>query len=116
MTKERFSITTKTLYKIEEEVTIIIYTAANISFRAPLQKVVLDNCLLALRLGACAIKMTRLRHFVQVSTTYANLFLLNGLIKEKIYYLSNPNDAEGELEEILQTGTTRYSGRFSVPY
>jgi fatty acyl-CoA reductase len=52
MTKERFGITTETLYKIEEEVTIIIHAAANISFRAPLQKVVLDNCLPVLRLAA----------------------------------------------------------------
>jgi fatty acyl-CoA reductase len=52
MTKERFNITTETLYKIEEEVTIIIYAAANISFRAPLIKVVSDNCLPTLRLAA----------------------------------------------------------------
>jgi thioester reductase-like protein len=52
ITKKRFSIITETIYKIKEEVTIIIYTAANISFRAPLQKVVLDNCLPALRLAA----------------------------------------------------------------
>jgi fatty acyl-CoA reductase len=52
ITKERFGITTETICKIEEEVTIIIHAAANISFRAPLQKVVLDNCLPALRLAA----------------------------------------------------------------
>ncbi|KAH8745709.1 hypothetical protein BGZ57DRAFT_778286, partial [Hyaloscypha finlandica] len=34
--KEHFGITIKTLYKIKEEVTIIIHVAANISFRAPL--------------------------------------------------------------------------------
>ena len=64
MTKECFSITVETLYKIKEEVTIIIHAAANISFRAPLQEVVLDNCLPALRLAALATKMTRLRYFI----------------------------------------------------
>jgi hypothetical protein len=33
-------------------------------------------------------------------------------VKENIYYLSNPDDAEEELEEILQTGTTKHLQRF----
>jgi alcohol-forming fatty acyl-CoA reductase len=116
MTKERFGITTKTFCKIEEKVTIIIHAAANISFRAPLQKMVLDNCLPALRLAVWAMKITRLQYFVQVSSIYANSFLPDGLVEEKIYYLSNPNDAEGELEEILQTGTTRHLQCFPWAY
>jgi nucleoside-diphosphate-sugar epimerase len=116
MTKERFGITTETLRKIEEEATIIIHAAANISFRAPLQKVILDNCLPALRLAAWAMKMTRLQHFVQVSSAYANSFLPDGPVEEKIYYLSNPDNAEGELEEILRTGTTRHLQRFPWAY
>ncbi|PVH72542.1 male sterility protein [Cadophora sp. DSE1049] len=116
MTKERFGITTETLRKIEEEVTIIIHAAANISFRAPLQKVVLDNCLPALRLAAWATKMTQLQHFVQVSSAYANSFLPDGPVEEKVYHLSNPDDAEGELEEILRTGTTRHLQRFPWAY
>jgi alcohol-forming fatty acyl-CoA reductase len=116
MTKERFGITTKTLCKIKKEVTIIIHTAANISFRAPLQKIVLDNCLPVFRLAAWAIKITRLQHFVQVSNIYANSFLPDGPVEEKIYYLSNPNDTEAELEEILRTGTTRHLQRFPWAY
>ena len=116
MTKERFGIATEILRKMEEEVTIIVHAAANISFRAPLQKVIFDNCLPALRLAAWAMKMTRLQHFVQVSSAYANSFLPDGLVKEKVYYLSNPDDAEGELEEILRTGTTRHLQRFPWAY
>jgi hypothetical protein len=62
------------------------------------------------------MKMTRLWHFIQVSTAYANSFLPDGPVEEKIYYLSNPDNAERELEEILRTGTTKHLGRFSVPY
>jgi hypothetical protein len=50
------------------------------------------------------MKMTRLQHFVQVSSAYANSFLPDGPVDEKVYYLSSPDDAEGELEEILRTG------------
>jgi hypothetical protein len=45
--------------------------------------------------------MTRLQHFVQVSSAYANSFLPDSHVEEKIYYLSNHDDVEGELEEIL---------------
>ncbi|KAH8586635.1 male sterility protein-domain-containing protein [Bisporella sp. PMI_857] len=116
ITKERFGITIETYYKIEEEVTIIIHAAANISFRALLHKVVLDNCLPALRLAAMATKMTRLQHFVQVSSVYANFFLPDGPVEEKIYYLSNFNDAEKKLEKILRTGTTKHLQRFFWAY
>ncbi|KAH8650367.1 hypothetical protein BGZ60DRAFT_473972 [Tricladium varicosporioides] len=97
-------------------VTIIIHAAANISFRAPLQEVILDNCLPALRLAAWAMKMTRLRNFVQVSSAYANSFLPGGPVQEKIYHLTNPDDAEGELGEILRTGKTKYLKRFLWAY
>ncbi|KAH8653988.1 male sterility protein [Tricladium varicosporioides] len=116
MTKERLGIAVETLCTIEKEVTIIINAAANISFRAPLLKVVLDNCLPALQLAALAVKMTRLQHFVQVSSAYANSFLPDGPVDEKVYYLSSPDDAEGELEEILRTGTTRYLQGFPWAY
>ena len=116
MTVECFGISAETLRRIEEEVTIVIHAAANISFRAPLLKVVLDNCLPALQLGALAMKMTRLQHFVQVSSAYANSFLPDGPVDEKLYYMSSPDDAEGELKEILETGTTRYLQGFPWAY
>ncbi|KAL5316288.1 hypothetical protein ACEPPN_015333 [Leptodophora sp. 'Broadleaf-Isolate-01'] len=116
MTKECLGIAVETLCRIKEEATIIINAAANISFRAPLLKVVLDNCLPALQLGALAMEMAKLQHFVQVSSAYVNSFLPDGPVDEKVYYLSSPDDAEGELEEILRTGTTRYLQGFPWAY
>jgi len=69
-----------------------------------------------LQLGALATKMTRLKHFVQVSSAYANSFLPDGPVDEKVYHLSNPDNAEGELEEILRTGTTKYLQGFPWAY
>ena len=116
MTKEGFGLTEEILRKLEEEVTLVIHAAANISFAAPLSKVVLDNCLPALHLADLATKMTRLQTFVQVSSAYANSHLPDGPVEEKIYYLGNPDDAEGELQEILETGTTRYLQDFPWAY
>jgi fatty acyl-CoA reductase len=62
------------------------------------------------------LKMTRLRHFVQFSSVYTNSFLPDGPMEERIHYLSNPDDAEAELEEILRTGTTKHLQRFPWAY
>jgi hypothetical protein len=37
-----------------------------------------------------------------------NSFLSNGPVKEKIHYLSNLDNAEGELEEILRIGIIKH--------
>jgi alcohol-forming fatty acyl-CoA reductase len=116
MTQEGFGISEEILQKFKDEVTLIIHTAANISLQASLSKVVADNCLASLRLAALATKLTKLQHFTQVSSAYANSFLPDGPVEEKVYYLANPDDAEGELQEILQTGTTKYLKRFAWPY
>lgn len=116
MTKEGFGLTEETLRKIEEEVTVIIHAAANISFVAPLSKVVLENCLPALHLADLATKMARLQTFVQVSSAYANSHLPDGPVEEKVYYMENPDDAEGELKEVLETGTTTFLQRFPWAY
>jgi len=116
MTDECYGIGAETLCKIEQEATVIIHAAANISFRAPLLKAVSDNCLPSLQLGALATKMTKLQHFVQVSSADANSFLPDGPVDEKVYYLSKPDNAEGELEEILRTGTTRSLQGFPWAY
>lgn len=116
MTEESFGISEEILQKFKDEVTLVIHTAANISLQAPLSKVVADNCLASLRLAALATKLTKLQHFTQVSSAYANSFLPDGLVEEKVYYLADPDDAEGELKEILQTGTTKYLERFAWAY
>jgi hypothetical protein len=51
------------------------------------------------------MNMTRLRHFVQVFRAYANSFLPDGHVEEKIHYLSNPDGVEGKLEGILRAST-----------
>jgi fatty acyl-CoA reductase len=116
MTEKNFGIDKMMLQEIESSVTLIIHAAANISFRAPLAKVVEENCLPALRLAEMSTKFVKLKHFTQVSSAFANSFLPDGPIEEKIYYLASPDTAEAELEEIRQTGTTKYLQDFPWPY
>jgi fatty acyl-CoA reductase len=116
VTEKRFGINRDVLQEMMRCVTSIIHSAANISFRAPLSKVVIDNCLPALELADMTTEFSKLRHFVQVSSAFANSFLPDGHVEEKLYYFSNPDDAEGELKEILRTGMTRYLQGFPWDY
>lgn len=113
MTKPQFGIGDEVFAELVEEVQIVIHAAANISFRAPLQKVVADNCISSLELARLATSFKKLESYVQVSSAYANTILPEGLVAEKIYELGDP---EAELLEIQAKGTTRYSEGFSWPY
>jgi fatty acyl-CoA reductase len=114
MTKEMFGIHNEVLEILMRETTIVIHAAANISFAAPLKVVVRDNCIPVLNLAAIVTKMTRLRSFVHVSTCYANSFLPDGPVEERLYLVSD--DPEAELTEILQTGATKHLGEFPWAY
>jgi alcohol-forming fatty acyl-CoA reductase len=83
MTEKGFGIDKTMLQEIQMRVTFIIHAAANISFRAPLAKVVEDNCIPALELAEMSTKFTRLQHFTQVSSAFANSFLPDGPIEEQ---------------------------------
>ncbi|KAL9066563.1 MAG: hypothetical protein Q9161_007464 [Pseudevernia consocians] len=113
MTKPQFGIDDGTFAELVEKVQIVIHAAANISFKAPLQKVVADNCISSLELARLATSFKKLESYVQVSSAYANTFLPDGLVSEKIYELGDP---EAELLEIQATGTTKYLKDFAWPY
>ncbi len=113
MTKPQFGIDEGVLAEMVEEVHIVIHAAANISFKAPLQKVAADNCISSLELARLATSFKKLESYVQVSSAYANTFLPDGLVSEEIYELGDP---ETELLEIQAKGTTQYLKDFAWPY
>ena len=113
MTLPQFGIDDGVFADLVEEVQIVIHAAANISFKAPLQKVVADNCISSLELAGLATLFKNLEQYVQFSSTYANSFLPDGLVCEDIYELGDP---EAELLEIQAKGTTQYLDGFMWPY
>lgn len=112
MTKARYGIADDILGNLEKEVTVIINAAANISLKAPLRRVVQDNCLSALELAHMAGRFTKLSRFIQISSAYALSDLPNGPMDEKIYPIQN---AERLLEEVLSGETDDWEG-FAWPY
>ena len=113
MTKPQFGIDDTVYAEMVAEVQIVLHAAANISLKAPLQKVVADNCIPSLELARLATSFRKLESYVQVSTAYANTCLPEGLVLEKIYELGDP---EAELLEIQAKGTTKYLKQFAWPY
>jgi alcohol-forming fatty acyl-CoA reductase len=110
-----FGIGKDVLEEMKKEVTLIIHAAANISSETSIGEAVADNCLPSLRLAGMASEFENLDCFVQVSTAYANSFLPDGPIEEKIYPLSNPDDPEAELRQIRSNTPPRYLEDFPYP-
>jgi len=117
MTDPMLGIGKDVLGEMKREVTLIIHAAAaNISFETSIDEAIADNCLPSLRLAGMASEFEKLSCFVQVSTAYANSFLPDGPIEEKIYPLSNPDDSEAELRQIRSNAPPRYLEDFPYPY
>ncbi|KAF8142400.1 male sterility protein-domain-containing protein, partial [Mycena galopus ATCC 62051] len=100
------------LAELAESVTLVIHCAASIDLMASLNDHIRDNCLPTLELAKLASGFQRLSRFVHVSTAYVNTFLPAGSVEEKIY---ETRDAETQLSEILETGSTDVEG-FPAPY
>ncbi|KAJ7485808.1 male sterility protein-domain-containing protein [Mycena latifolia] len=113
-TKEHCGIEPTLLAEMADRVTLVIHAAANISLKDPLRKSVCDNCVPALDLAQLASKFKNLSRFVYISSAYANSFLPDGVVEEKIY---PAGDAEKQLSEILETGSVSHSvPPFMWPY
>ena len=113
VTEPNFDISAPNLMRMEEEVNIIINSAADISLWAPLSSAIPKNCMPPLELARMATKFQRLEHFIQISSTSCNSFLPDGVVEEKIYPLGDP---ESELETFLRTGSSPYLSKFPGAY
>ncbi|KAF8142426.1 male sterility protein-domain-containing protein [Mycena galopus ATCC 62051] len=95
------------LGELAGSVTLVIHCAANIDLLASLNDHIRDNCLPTLELAKLASGFKNISRFVHVSTAYVNAFLPAGSVEEKIY---ETRDAETQLSEILETGSTDVEG------
>ncbi|KAH8660502.1 male sterility protein [Xylariales sp. PMI_506] len=113
ITMPQFGIDKTVLEILENEVTIVINAAANISLKKGLREIVQTNCLSALQLANMATKFKTLRSFVQVSTAYVISDQVGGTIAEDIYPMVE--DANQILDDILSGKSEDWSD-FPWPY
>ncbi|KAJ7247528.1 male sterility protein-domain-containing protein [Mycena rebaudengoi] len=116
VTKKNCGLDPKSLSEIVNSVTVVIHSAGNINMRNPLKTCTIDNCMGTLELAQLASSFTSLIRFVHVSTAYANPFLPDGVVKEKIYEVGG--NTETLLAEILETGsiTSKSLPNFGINY
>ncbi|CAG8335589.1 unnamed protein product [Penicillium salamii] len=114
MTQPNLGLTPSNLLRLQNEVTLVINSAGDISLSRGLAETLPINCTAHLTLAALADSFTRLTHFLHVSTTFVSSFLPDGTVKEKIYTLIE--DPKEELATILATGQSSYTKGFAAPY
>ncbi|KAL4778960.1 male sterility protein-domain-containing protein [Aspergillus varians] len=115
ITKPDLGIDAASLKRIQQEVTLVIHTAAKISLDSDITDAIENNCLPALELARLASSFRRLKLFIQLSTAYANSFLPDGHIGERLYPLSDTG-CEDELASIQLSGHSPHTSRFSSSY
>ncbi|OOG00359.1 hypothetical protein ASPCADRAFT_37887 [Aspergillus carbonarius ITEM 5010] len=113
--KSDFGIDPAVLEQLREQVTLVIHAAARIKLDANISEALENNCLPALELARIASRFRRLRLFIQISTAYANSFLPDGHVAERLYSISD-EDPEEELASIQATGFSPHTDRFSSSY
>lgn len=105
------------LRQLQQEVTVVINAAADISLQQPLHLSIQPNCIAHLQLLTLLREFNRLTSFLHVSSTSVNSFLPDGIIEERIYPLCDEDpDPEKVLSQVLSTGQSAYTDNFIAPY
>lgn len=114
MTQPSLGLSPANLSRLQNETTLVINAAGDISLSRNLAETLPINCTAHLTFAALADSFTKLQHFLHVSSTYASSFLPDGFIKEQIYPLIP--DPRAELANIIATGQSSYTKQFAAPY
>jgi hypothetical protein len=101
--------------QLQSQVTLVIHTAAKITLESRLRESFENNCLPSLELARMASKFRKLKLLIQISTAYANSFLPDGPVLERLYTLAN-EDPEDELASILTHDASPYAAQFASSY
>ncbi|KAL2817486.1 male sterility protein-domain-containing protein [Aspergillus cavernicola] len=113
--KTDLGIDAPSLKRLREEVTLVIHTAATISLDANIVDAVENNCIPSLELAQIASSFRRLKLLIQLSTAYANSFLPDGYVGERVHSFSEV-DCEDELASIQLSGGSPHTQQFSASY
>lgn len=117
MNCDGFGLDAEDLALLQSEVTIVVHAAANISLAQSLAESVASDTLPVVRLGDLAQTFRKLRLFVHISSTFAQMHLPGGTVEEKINLVDEHEPAPRvQLDSILATGKSPYTSRFITPY
>lgn len=117
MTKPKLGLPDSDLIRLQNEVTVVINGAGNVSLVQDLRASALENSVPHPRLLYLCEQFPFIRVFLHISSAYVNSFLAGGTVEEQIYNIyDDTTDSEQDLNSILSTGSSVSDASFSAPY
>lgn len=117
MDYEDFGLDPRDLKLLRSEVTVVVHAAANISLAQSLMESIESDTMPVLRLAKIVETFSNLERFVHISSTFAQMHLPSGIVKEALVKVDDDEPPPQEqLSSILATGNSPYTSRFITPY
>ncbi|KAJ3494943.1 hypothetical protein NLG97_g3748 [Lecanicillium saksenae] len=117
MDHEDFGLNPRDIELLRREVTVVVHAAANISLAQSLMESIESDTMPVLRLAKIAESFSNLDRFVHISSTFAQMHLPSGIVKEALAKVEKDEPPPQEqLSSILATGSSPYTCRFITPY
>jgi hypothetical protein len=105
------------LETLQQDVTLVIHAAANISFLQTLPESVRENSVPTIELARLLDNFQKIKTLLYVSSIATRSFLPGGLVTEDTDRLfTTEDDAETQVASIEATGSSPYTDRFVAPY
>ncbi|KAJ5379545.1 male sterility protein-domain-containing protein [Penicillium cosmopolitanum] len=117
ITQPKLGLTSDELEILQKEVTVVMHSAAKLSFFQNLAESVRVNCVPVVELARLLSSFNRIKAFLHISTVSTQSFLPGGVVLENANK-SSPDEepAEKQLEDILSTGHSPHAENFLAPY
>lgn len=117
MDYQDFGLDPQDLETLRREVTVVVHAAANISLAQSLMESIESDTMPVIRLAEIVETFSKLNIFVHISSTFAQMHLPSGIVKETIVKVDeNEPPPQEQLSSILATGHSPYTSRFITPY
>ena len=117
LTKANAGLQESDLQQVQDQVTVVINAAGNVSLLQDLRGSVGENTVPHHALVRLCGTFRRIQRFLHVSSAFVNSFLPGGAVEERVYDIYDDSvDATHNLKAILEAGTSPFTSSFAAPY
>jgi fatty acyl-CoA reductase len=117
ITLQNLGLGASELDTLQNEVTLVIHSAANFSLFQDLPGSIRDNCVPIVDLARLLFSFHKIKALLHISTISSKSFLPGGVVLEDADQMSPKEEpATKQLADILNTGQSPYAERFIAPY
>lgn len=102
---------------LQQEVTVVIHSAANFSLFKELPEAINQNCLPVISLARMLLSFKNINALLHISSIATQSFLSHNSVLEKLEDISSDEESpDKQLADILATGQSPYTALFMSPY